>query len=477
MSLSRVERLQRHNQQTLLRPSPRPGRQHQAGGETASEPGRGESAPDETNAAAIRPSRRQSGLHVGNQTFTSAPPISGGQRSQCSESTNRGKDFGSSCMDHSDISTSTIAESCLLSKKQRSRHSRPPVFHPANGCSPEKLSQATACRLVENRIMSERRANQAERLKNVKGTLADFMKAPTPAPMGWHMAKMHRECERRLDIIKGNDRIVHKINTANSKLERSYPGGEGLLNVERRRGEGSLNVERRRREAREIKQRNQKIHARLIKTKPVISRDSMKKDYEFNVKARELRSLFHSGHALNGPRSRFPLLQFARGLEINRKIFDKALSATESDHDVSSKENASGNVGGCKSPTGADLGKPFLQTDRTQRELFQEGVASQLPSDVFSNPGRDGMTTRFVSVSYRPSLQSINAMHTAKSVSLLPKSRDSSQQLALYPSREPSFSYSASLNRQQLATPGVWGQTLSGTTNENSLHQGASSEL
>ena len=72
MSLSRVERLQRHNQQTLPRPSPRPGRQHQAGGETASEPGRGESAPDETNAAAIRPSRRQSDLHVGNPTFTSA---------------------------------------------------------------------------------------------------------------------------------------------------------------------------------------------------------------------------------------------------------------------------------------------------------------------------------------------------------------------------------------------------------------------
>lgn len=34
---------------------------------------------------------------------------------------------------------------------------------------------------------------------------------------GWTMAKMHKECERRLDIIKGNDRLVQKISNVSGR--------------------------------------------------------------------------------------------------------------------------------------------------------------------------------------------------------------------------------------------------------------------
>jgi len=67
---------------------------------------------------------------------------------------------------------------------------------------------------------------------------------------GWKITKMHRECERRLDIIKGNDRMVHKLSNATSDLAPRFanaPVGEARAHVQR-----SLNADKRKRDLREI---------------------------------------------------------------------------------------------------------------------------------------------------------------------------------------------------------------------------------
>ena len=53
---------------------------------------------------------------------------------------------------------------------------------------------------------------------------------------------MHRECERRLDIIKGNDRMVRKIVHAVSDLG----AGNNAFRL------ASLNADKRRRDAKDI---------------------------------------------------------------------------------------------------------------------------------------------------------------------------------------------------------------------------------
>jgi len=156
-----------------------------------------------------------------------------------------------------------------------------PVHHPASTCTRQA---AVASRLIDDLILSKRQVDEAERLKKVKSTVSRLFKQAPEAPLGWRMGKIHRECERRLDIIKGNDLMIRKITEVTSE----YPSAT----TARPAVGGSLNAEQRKRHLKEIQDRNLQIHSRLAHMQPMIRRDDLLKSYEAATRARGLRTLF-----------------------------------------------------------------------------------------------------------------------------------------------------------------------------------------